>query len=52
MKDQKQGLGDIVEKVIEKTVPNLAQKAKEKGCNCKKRKEWLNNVGAIFSHNK
>lgn len=48
MNKNKKGLGDIVEEVIKKTVPNLADKAKEKGCNCNKRKEWLNNVGAIF----
>ena len=41
-------LGDEVGKVIEKTVPKLATKIKKKGCNCNKRKEWLNNFGAIF----
>ena len=45
---KKKGLGDKVESMIEKTVPRLATKLKEKGCNCKKRKEWLNNIGAKF----
>lgn len=47
------GLGDMVENIIESTVPKLAAKAKKKGCKgCNKRKEWLNNVGAIFSNDK
>jgi len=47
----KKGLGDKVEQVIKKTAPSLAEK--NKGCaGCKKRKEWLNNVGAIFSSDK
>lgn len=46
--DKKLGLGDIVEKVIEKVAPKLAEIAKEKGCNCEKRKIWLNNVGGRF----
>lgn len=41
-------LGDKVEKAINKTAPKLAEKAKQKGCNCEKRKKWLNNIGAIF----
>ena len=41
-------LGDEIEKIINKTSPTLASIAKKKGCNCKKRKEWLNNIGAIF----
>lgn len=45
---QKLGLGDLLEKGIEKIAPKLAQIAKEKGCNCEKRKEWLNNIGAKF----
>lgn len=45
---QKLGLGDLLEKGIEKIAPKLAKKAKEKGCNCNKRKEWLNNIGAKF----
>jgi hypothetical protein len=49
MKEKKKGLGDQVEKIIETVAPKLAAKAKEKGCNCNKRKEWLNNnFGAIF----
>lgn len=46
---EKQGLGDFVEKVIEKVVPTLAKKAKEAGCKCNERKVVLNNIGAIFS---
>ena len=47
--DNKTGLGDKVEKVINTVAPNLAQKAKKKGCKCEKRKQWLNNFGAKFS---
>lgn len=46
--DSEQGLGDKVERVIETIAPNLARAARKRGCNCKKRKEWLNNKGAIF----
>jgi len=42
------GLGDIVEDIIETVVPKLAKKAKERGCNCEKKKIWLNNIGARF----
>lgn len=52
IEDKKLGLGDIVEKIIEKTVPKLAEKAKKNGCNCEKNKVWLNNVGATFSNNR
>ena len=45
----KKGLGDFVEKVIEKVAPELAKKAKEKDCKCNERKILLNNIGAIFS---
>jgi hypothetical protein len=45
---QKLKLGDAVEKIIETVVPTLAKIVKEKGCNCNKRKEWLNNFGAKF----
>lgn len=48
MANDKKGLGDLVEQVIESTVPKFAQKAKKSNCNCKKRKEWLNNFGAKF----
>lgn len=48
--EEKLGLGDIVEKIILKVAPGLAEKAKEAGCNCPKRKEMLNNFGAIFSN--
>ncbi len=41
-------LGDLIEKGIEIIAPTLAQRAKEKGCNCNKRKEWLNNIGSNF----
>ena len=41
-------LGDKVEKVILKTVPKIASQVKKKGCNCEKRKQWLNNIGAKF----
>ena len=45
------GLGDKVESLIKKVAPTLSENYKEcKGC--KKRKEWLNNVGANFSNNK
>ena len=44
----KLGLGDVVEKVIETIVPKLAKIAKEKGCNCEEKKIWLNNFGAKF----
>jgi hypothetical protein len=40
-------LGDIVEKVIEKTVPSKIieyVKEKEGGCGCSKRKEYLNEL--------
>ena len=47
--NEKIGLGDFVEMVIEKTVPKLAKRAKEKGCKCNERKVMLNNIGAIFS---
>jgi hypothetical protein len=46
----KLGLGDIVEKIILAVAPTLAEKAKEAGCNCAKRKEMLNNFGAKFSN--
>lgn len=46
--NKKLGLGDIVEKVIETIAPKLAESAKKKGCNCEKRKIWLNNVGGQF----
>jgi hypothetical protein len=46
---EKLGLGDIVEKIILTIAPTLAEKAKEAGCNCPKRKEMLNNFGAKFS---
>ncbi|AGO47159.1 hypothetical protein Phi19:2_gp020 [Cellulophaga phage phi19:2] len=42
-------LGDFVEKVIKKTVPKIAEKAKQSGCNCDNRRIWLNNFGANFS---
>ena len=45
---EKQGLGDLVEKVIEKVAPKLAEKAKKEGCRCQERKIWLNNLGATF----
>lgn len=48
--EEKLGLGDTVEKIILKVVPGLAEKAKEAGCNCLKRKEMLNNFGAKFSN--
>lgn len=48
--EEKLGLGDIVEKIILKVAPNLAERAKVAGCNCPKRKEMLNNFGAIFSN--
>ena len=48
-KEAKQSaLGDIVEKVIDTIVPKLAEKAKKNGCNCEKKKIWLNNIGAKF----
>lgn len=47
--ETKKGLGDFVEKVIEKVAPELAKKAKAAGCNCNERKILLNNIGAIFS---
>lgn len=37
-------LGDLLEKAIMEVAPDLAKKAKENGCNCEKRKEWLNNL--------
>lgn len=43
------GLGDKLEKVIEKTIPKLSKKVKSKNCGCEKRKIFLNNIGAIFS---
>lgn len=44
-------LGDKVEKIIKKTAPSFTEK--RKGCTgCERRKEWLNNVGAIFSNEK
>ncbi len=46
--EEKEGLGDMVEKAIEKTMPRVAEYVKKKGCNCKKRKVWLNNFGANF----
>ena len=46
--EESMGLGDMVEKAIEKTVPKLAEYVKKKGCNCEKRKIWLNNIGANF----
>lgn len=49
MKENKKGFGDMVEKAIETIAPKFAERAKNKGCNCEKRKEWLNNnFGAIF----
>ena len=42
------GLGDKLERVIEKFLPKTSKKLKEKGCNCDKRKEFLNNIGAKF----
>lgn len=47
-KPKKLKLGDLIEKGIEKVAPNLAKLAKAKGCNCNKRKEWLNNIGSNF----
>lgn len=47
-KNKKLGLGDVVEKVIKNVAPKLAEKVKEKGCNCEERKVWLNNFGAKF----
>lgn len=42
--DEKKLLGNRVERLIEKTVPGLAKKAKAKeDCGCAKRKERLNN---------
>jgi hypothetical protein len=46
--DKKLGLGDKVEAVIQKIAPKLAEKVKKNGCNCEKRKVWLNNFGANF----
>lgn len=46
--NKKQGLGDFIEMVIEKTVPKLAAEVKKNGCNCEKKKAWLNNFGAKF----
>lgn len=46
--NKKLGLGDKVEILIEKIAPELAKKVKEKGCNCEKRKIFLNNFGAKF----
>ena len=48
MTKPKSGLGDNVENIIEAIVPKLAAKVKKEGCNCNKKKEWLNNIGAIF----
>lgn len=46
--EEKEGLGDKVEKVIKKIAPRLAEKKKD--CiGCKKRKKWLNNFNANFS---
>lgn len=43
-------LGDKIEKIIKKNTPSFV---KNNDCiGCKKRKEWLNNVGAIFSNKK
>lgn len=48
MENNKKGLGDKVEEIIQKVVPKLAEK--KKGCiGCKKRKQWLNNFNATFS---
>lgn len=46
--EQKKGLGDVVESVIKTVAPKFAESKKD--CiNCKKKKVWLNNFGAIFS---
>ena len=42
------GLGDMVEKLIKTVLPKVAEMKKD--CiSCKKKKDWLNNVGAKFS---
>ncbi len=46
--ENKKKLGDLVESIINKTIPKLATKIKEKDCGCEKRKIWLNNFGANF----
>lgn len=47
--NNKLGLGDIVERVIEIVVPKVViEKVKAGGCNCEKKKIWLNNFGATF----
>ena len=46
---KEKGLGDKVEEIIEKIIPNISKKMKARGCGCKKRKEWLNrNFNAKF----
>lgn len=43
------GLGDVIEKVIDTVVPKvIIDEVKARGCNCEKKKIWLNNFGAIF----
>jgi hypothetical protein len=47
--NNKLGLGDVLEKVIEVIVPKVViEKVKAKGCNCEEKKIWLNNFGAQF----
>lgn len=46
--ESKNGLGDKVESLIKTVLPKTAKK-KENCPTCRKRKEFLNNVGAIFS---
>ncbi len=41
-------LGDKVEALINKVMPKIAKKVKEKDCGCEERKIWLNNLGGNF----
>ena len=41
------GLGDLTEDLIKAVAPRLAE-AKKDCIPCKRKKEWLNNIGAIF----
>lgn len=49
MENNNKGLGDVVEEIIENTIPKIAKTVKKRGCNCNRRKRWLNNIGAKFS---
>ena len=45
---EKMRLGDFVERVIEKTMPKAAKRAKESGCGCGKKKAKLNELDKLI----